>query len=232
LAAIRQALPEEYRNVRLDSGAATWLSRTLRSVEAAGLDPGQVAEDAVRSAPLTGARDLAAVIDYRIRKVTAGIAPAPWQPWSERIPQLADPKRQQLVTELAAAMDARRARIGEHASQTSPTCATNALGPVPEDPLDRLNWTERASAIGAYRELYGIEPDTDPIGPEPVKLPRSPLSMDGRLLSPASPGPLRPRPSTRQFPLPSAAPSTRQKPGGHRPTPAENCAPSAKPSST
>jgi hypothetical protein len=167
-AAIRQALPEEYRNVRLESGTATWLWRTLRSVEAAGLDPGQVAEDAIQSAPLTGARDLAAVIDYRIRKVTAGIASAPWQTWSERIPQLADPQRQQLVTELAAAMDARRARIGEHACQTSPTWATNALGPVPEDPLDRLNWTERASAIGAYRELYGIESDADPIGPEPV----------------------------------------------------------------
>lgn len=70
-------------------------------------------------------------------------------------------------------MDARRVRIGEHAAQTSPAWAVNALGPVPDDPLDRLDWTERASAIGAYRELYGIESDTDPIGPEPVNSPEA-----------------------------------------------------------
>jgi hypothetical protein len=172
-AMIRQALPDEYRDARLDGGAAKWLWRTLRSVEAAGLDAGQVTNDAIDSASLTGARDLAAVIDYRIRKVTARIAPAAWQPWSERIPQLADPQRQQFVTQLAAAMDDRRARIGEHAAETSPAWAVNALGPVPGDPLERLDWTERASAIGAYRELYGVQSDTDPIGPEPVNSPEA-----------------------------------------------------------
>jgi hypothetical protein len=30
-----------------------------------------------------------------------------------------------------------------------------------------------ASAIGAYREIYGIESDTDPIGPEPVNSPEA-----------------------------------------------------------
>ena len=70
-------------------------------------------------------------------------------------------------------MDARRDRIGEHAALTAPAWAVNALGPVPDDPLDRLDWTERASAIGAYRELYGIDSDTDPIGPEPVNSPEA-----------------------------------------------------------
>ncbi len=172
-AAIRRALPEEYRDVRLDSGTATWLWRTLRAVEAAGLDAGQVIADAIGSAPLTGVRDLAAVIDYRIRKATAGVVPTEWRPWSARIPLIADPQRQQFVTELGAAMDARRSRIGEHAAHTSPAWAVNALGPVPDDPLDRLDWTERASAIGAYRELYGVESDTDPIGPEPVNSPEA-----------------------------------------------------------
>jgi hypothetical protein len=89
------------------------------------------------------------------------------------VPQLAEPDRQQFVTELAAAMDARRIRIGEHAAETSPAWAVNAIGPVPDDPLERLEWTERASAIGAYRELYGIESDADPIGPEPVNSPEA-----------------------------------------------------------
>jgi AAA domain len=222
-AAIRQASPEEYRSVRLDGGTATWLWRTLRAVEAAGFDPGQVAEDAVRSAPLTGARDLAAVIDYRIRKVTAGFAPAPWRPWSERIPQLADPQRQHFVTELTAAMDARRARIGEHASQTSPAWATNALGPVPEDPLDRLDWTERASAIGGYVSCTGSSPTPTPLALNRLTPPKP--AQPG--WPPTPPGFAKTCPAStiyRTAPSTSAAPSTRQKPRGHRLTPAENYA--------
>lgn len=172
-AAIREALPQEYRTAQLDGGTATWLWRTMRSVEAAGLDANQVASDAITAAPLTGARDVVAVIDARIRKATAGVAPAPWRPWSDRVPHLADSERRRFVTELANAMDARRARIGEHAVATEPTWAVNVLGPVPEDPVYRLVWTERASAVGAYRELYGIESDTDSIGPEPVNSPEA-----------------------------------------------------------
>ena len=172
-AAIRAALPPAYRAARLDGGTATWLWRTLRSVEAAGLDTGQVAAAAVRAAPLTGARDVAAVIDTRIRTGTGPLVPGPWQPWTSRVPVLADPVRWQFVTEVAAAMDARRARIGEHAALTAPPWAVNALGPVPDDPLQRLEWTERASAVGAYRELYGIDSETDIVGPEPVNSPEA-----------------------------------------------------------
>ena len=50
-AAIRRALPAEYQGAQLDGGTATWLWRTLRSVEAAGLDAEQVAADAIASAP-------------------------------------------------------------------------------------------------------------------------------------------------------------------------------------
>jgi hypothetical protein len=179
-AAIRAELPPAYRGARLDGGTATWLWRTLRSVEAAGLNGGEVAVAAVRAAPLTGARDLAAVIDARIRTGTGPLVPGPWQPWSSRVPVLADPVRQQFVANLAAAMDARRARIGEHAALTAPAWAVNASGPVPADPLQRLEWTERASAVGAYRELYGIDSDTDPVGPEPVNSPEARSVRCGR----------------------------------------------------
>jgi len=39
---------------------------------------------------------------------------------------------------------------------------------VPDEPGERLDWQQRASAIGAYRELYGVEDQADPIGPEPA----------------------------------------------------------------
>jgi hypothetical protein len=65
-------------------------------------------------------------------------------------------------------MDERKERIGEYAVQAHPEWPLRALGPVPEDRGERLDWQQRASAIGAYRELYGVEDQADPIGPEPA----------------------------------------------------------------
>jgi hypothetical protein len=65
-------------------------------------------------------------------------------------------------------MDARKDRLAEHAAEHALPWAVNALGPVPEHPLDRLDWQKRASSIGAWRELSGYDHPADPIGPEPV----------------------------------------------------------------
>ena len=65
-------------------------------------------------------------------------------------------------------MDARKDRIGEHAASHPPPWAVSALGPVPDHPLDRLDWQQRAAAIGAWRELSGYDHPADPIGPEPA----------------------------------------------------------------
>jgi hypothetical protein len=72
------------------------------------------------------------------------------------------------VAEIAALMDARKDRIGEHASASALPWAVNTLGPVPSHPLDRLDWQRRAASIGAWRELSGYDHPADPIGPEPV----------------------------------------------------------------
>jgi len=65
-------------------------------------------------------------------------------------------------------MDERRERIGQHAAQHQPAWAVKALGPAPDGPRERERWRERASAVGAYRELFGYQDDRQPIGPEPV----------------------------------------------------------------
>jgi hypothetical protein len=65
-------------------------------------------------------------------------------------------------------MDERKDRIGEHAAEHALPWAVNALGAVPNHPLERLDWQRRASAVGAYRELYGFGHPTEPIGPEPA----------------------------------------------------------------
>lgn len=65
-------------------------------------------------------------------------------------------------------MDARKDRIGAHLAEYPPSWAERSLGPVPDDPLDRLEWQHRAADVGAYRELYGYEHPADPIGAEPT----------------------------------------------------------------
>jgi hypothetical protein len=134
----------------------------------AGLDPGEVARTAVASQDLAGARDIASVIDARIRHRIDPLLPQPQRPWASRIPHLPDPDRQAYPAEVAALMDDRRQRLGQHAAQAVPAWAVTALGPVPAGAAARSGWEARAASIAAYRETYGYNHPDDPIGPEPA----------------------------------------------------------------
>jgi hypothetical protein len=163
---LMNTLPPGYR--RPPGHQAKWLWRTLRAAELAGLDPGGVLAAAVAERDLAGSRDIAAVIDARIRHRLGVLVPLQSRPWPEQVPALADPGRRAYVAEIAALMDARMDRIGEHAASHPPPWATAALGPVPAHPAGRLDWRKRAAAIGAWRELSGYDDPADPIGPEPA----------------------------------------------------------------
>jgi AAA domain/TrwC relaxase len=165
---IRAALPAGYEPEKLDSPQATWLWRTMHAAEAAGLDVAAVADRAISGRSLTGARDVASVVDARIRCEAGPMVPRAPVPWSEQVPAAGDPDRQRYLAELARAMDERKARIGEFAAEHAPAWAVHALGPVPDEPLARLDWEQRASHVGAYRELYGWSHDAEPVGPEPA----------------------------------------------------------------
>jgi hypothetical protein len=145
-----------------------WLWRTLHAAELAGLDPAQVLADAVAERDLAGARDIPAVIDTRIRNRTGSLVPLPPEPWSARVPAIADPERRGYVAEIAALMDARKQRLGEHATACAPPWAVSALGPVPKHQAARLDWQRRAADIAAWRELSGYHHPADSIGPEPA----------------------------------------------------------------
>jgi len=160
------SLPPEYW--REPGHQARWLWRTLRAAELAGLDAGQVLAEAIGERDLAGARYVPAVIDARLRYRTGAVIPAPAGPWSAQVPAIADPERRAYLTEIAALMDARKDRIGEHAAEHELPWAVNALGPVPAHPVDRLDWQRRAASIGAWRELSGYRHPAEPIGPEPV----------------------------------------------------------------
>jgi hypothetical protein len=160
------ALPRGYRLEA--SHRAKWLWRTLRTAELAGLDPGQVLADAIGERDLTGAHDIPAVIDARIRRRTGALVPVPAPAWSAQPSGIADLDRRAYAEQIAALMDARKQRIGEHAAADALGWAVTALGPVPDDPVTSLDWQQRAASIGAYRELSGYSHPADPIGPEPT----------------------------------------------------------------
>jgi hypothetical protein len=145
-----------------------WLWKTLRAAELAGLDAAQVLDDAIASRDLTGADDIAAVINARIRRRAGVLVPLPAPAWSAQVPATVDPERAAYLTEIAALMDARKERLGEHAAVSNLPWAVGALGAVPGDPEARLEWQRRAASVGAYRELSGYVDPVDPVGPEPA----------------------------------------------------------------
>jgi hypothetical protein len=162
---VAAALPPGHRGEL--SHRPRWLYRTLHTAELAGLDPAAIIISAITARDLSGSRDIAAVLDARIRQRIDSQLPQPQGPWTSRVPQLPDPARQAYLTEIAALMDDRTRRLGQHAAQTAPVWAITALGPVPADPAARQNWARKAAAIAAYREMYGYHHPGDPIGPEP-----------------------------------------------------------------
>jgi conjugative relaxase-like TrwC/TraI family protein len=162
---VTAALPPGHRQPF--SHQARWLFRTLHAAELAGLDPAEVIRTAITSRELAGSRDIAAVLDARIRPRIDPLLPQPQGPWAGRVPELPDPDRRAYLAQISAMMDDRTRRLGQHTAQTAPTWAVTALGPVPANSAARRDWEYKAAAIAAYREMYGYDHPGDPIGPEP-----------------------------------------------------------------
>jgi hypothetical protein len=158
---VTAALPPGYQQDL--SHRARWLYRTLHAAELAGLDPTEVIGTAVASRDLAGARDIAAVLDARIRPRTGPLLPQTQGSWASRVPQLPDPGRQAYLAQIAAMMDDRTRRLGRHTAQTAPAWATGALGPVPAEPAARRGWEHKAAALAAYRETCGYDHPGDPM---------------------------------------------------------------------
>ncbi len=163
---VMAALPPGYRQPL--SHQARWLFRTLHAAELASLDPAEIIAWAIAARDLAGARDIAAVLDARIRPRVHPLLPQPRCPWADRVPALPDPGRHAYLIQIAAMMDDRTRRLGQYLAQHPPPWAITALGPVPAHPATRHEWEHKASSIGAYRETYSYCHPDDPIGPEPT----------------------------------------------------------------
>jgi len=147
--------------------AMTWISRSLTTAELAGLDPDEVVQ-AATARPLEGLENAGKGLQARLAKMTNALVPMPERPFAERVPEVDDPEIQEYVGQLAEAQDDRRERLGEHAAEMAEPWVAGALGPVPDEPLERLDWERRAGWLQSYRERFGIDSDKDPLGPEPT----------------------------------------------------------------
>ena len=156
------------------------LGRLLRQIEMSGRDPDRILDAAITERELDSADSAAQVLIWRIQQAAEArgidldrLEVAEEQigaSWRERyaVPT-PDPERARLLEELAAAAEARQAELGERAVQQQPAWLVEALGEVPEEPGERVRWAQRAGAVLAYREQYGHEAETDPIGPAPSR---------------------------------------------------------------
>ena len=208
---LMDALPPGYR--RQPGHQTRWLWRTLRAADLAGLDPAQLLADAIAERDLAGSRDIAAVIDARIRHRTGALVPLPPRPWSQQVPSLADPERRAYVAQIAALMDARKDRIGEHTAGHPPAWATGALGPVPENPACRLGLAEKGRLDRRLARTVRLRPPNRPDRPRTRRgRPRRPRRL---ARGPGCARPCRRPRRARHAGWPAAAPA-RHLPGRDR----------------
>lgn len=140
----------------------TQLGWLLRRVELAGHDPDQVLKDAVGRGSLAGARSVAQVLHGRISTTyTDQLTPTPTSA-VDRVPAVGG-EHQHALTDLAALLDDRRRTLGAETTRTQPDWATRTLGPTPTDPMDRLDWQDRAGRIALHREVADHTDPTQPI---------------------------------------------------------------------
>jgi len=156
------------------------LGRLLRQIEMAGYNPDRILDAAITERELSSAECPAKVLSWRIREAARArdidldrleiAEEAIGASWRDRyaVPDGPD-ARARLLRELADAAEARQAELGQRAVEQQPAWLINAIGAVPEDPGERAEWERRAGAVLAYREQYGYDAETDPIGPAPAR---------------------------------------------------------------
>jgi hypothetical protein len=144
------------------------VERLLRSAEVAGRDPQQVLRDALDGSPLDGARAPAQVLHARIRDSLDAPTGGTIDTYRDLIPAGVSGDMRTQLERFADAADTRRHELGARTAENPPRWALDTLGPVPADPLERIDWERRAGWGAAYRENAGVDDDERPLGPAPA----------------------------------------------------------------
>ncbi|MGH3098879.1 MAG: MobF family relaxase [Streptosporangiales bacterium] len=142
------------------------LLRAVRAAEASGRDADQLLTQAVTGRELDSATSVGQVLHHRVSQDTPPEHLLADGSYVSRTPRLTDPDLDAYAHELAEAMDTRVSVLGERVATDPPKWAS-PLGPVPEEPAERLEWTRRAGLIAGYREEHGYHSAADAIGAAP-----------------------------------------------------------------
>jgi AAA domain-containing protein len=167
----REVITEEDRQAFATDPATRSLSQLLRRTELAGHNPEQLLTSALEARSLDGSNSIAQVAHARIRDIVGDDLSAQVASFHDLIPADADAAYRPVLEQWADAADTRRQTLGAEAAVNPPKWAAS-LGPVPEDPLARVDWEVKAGWAGAYREmLASVSPlaETDPLGAAPPR---------------------------------------------------------------
>ncbi|MGH3573931.1 MAG: hypothetical protein ACRDUW_19285, partial [Pseudonocardiaceae bacterium] len=153
---------------RMASDPAMWSVDTiLRRAELAGHNPVEALGAAVRSRGFADADSPAQVLHKRLSDSLAGQVTPSVRTFAELIPADVPETWRPWLERHAAAADDRCAVLGTETAIERPQWAIEALGDVPDDPVARLEWEDKAGVAAVCRELLGHEDPADALGDAP-----------------------------------------------------------------
>lgn len=163
-----ETITDTQRAVLAGDDAMGSVERLLRAAELHGYDREQVLSDALGGRSLASARSPGQVLHHRLQ-----VQLGPLQPviaaHRDLIPDAVQDYHRDWLEKRADAADERRRELGGRIAQDPPVWALEALGAVPEDPLERVEWEQKAGWAQAYREMAQHESETDPLGAAPPR---------------------------------------------------------------
>lgn len=166
LLAAKGAITDQQRLDLAADEAMSAVERQLRRAELNGdRSREEILEQALGGRSLAGSDSVGRVLHHRIHRdlqVDSTIAS-----YRDLIPPNVRDYHRHWLESRADDADTRRHELGAEIAQDPPAWALDALGPVPEDVLERQGWEAKASWASAYREMAEHVSETDPLGPAP-----------------------------------------------------------------
>jgi conjugative relaxase-like TrwC/TraI family protein len=165
-----RVLSPEHAAALAHDQATPALYRLTHALQREGHDVEQVVRDAVHRRELDSAQSVAEVLHWRISSEVGPPAPKDITftrtRYADQVPA-GDTPEHDYLRRLAEVMDRRVDDLSARQVQNPEPWALRYLGDVPDDPIQRITWSDRAGRVAAYREQYGVSTPEDAIGEAP-----------------------------------------------------------------
>jgi hypothetical protein len=169
-ALFERLLPAHQGQTLAGDPATPALYRLVGALKREGHDVEQVVRDAIAQRELDSADSIAVVLHYRITEKVGSPPPKDITftrtRYIDEVPA-GDTPEHDYLRRLAEVMDQRVDELGARQIHHPEPWALRYLGDIPDDPLQRLTWSDRAGRVAAYREQYAVTSADDAIGEAP-----------------------------------------------------------------